>query len=112
RPGPRCDRAISGVDAMPNVTANGIKLHYEERGQGEPLILLMGLGAPGSKWAEHVAAYEQHFRCFLIDNRGAGESDKPTGPYTTRMMAHDTAGLMQALGIQNARVAGLSMGSA
>ncbi len=97
---------------MPSVSTNGIRLHYEERGQGEPLILLMGLGAPGSKWEDHAAAYEQHFRCVLVDNRGAGASDKPAGPYTTRMLADDTAGLLHALGIQNARVAGLSMGSA
>jgi pimeloyl-ACP methyl ester carboxylesterase len=97
---------------MPSVNTNGVRLHYEERGQGEPLVLLMGLGAPGSKWADHAAAYERHFRCLLVDNRGAGDSDKPTGPYTTRMLADDTAGLMQVLGIENARVAGLSMGSA
>ena len=97
---------------MPNVSANGITIHFEERGQGDPLILLMGLGAPGRRWEDHVAAYEQHFRCILVDNRGAGESDKPAGPYTTKMMADDTAGLMHSLGIEKARVAGLSMGSA
>lgn len=97
---------------MPDVKSNGITIHYEERGSGEPLILIMGLGAPGSRWEEHAACYEQHFRCILMDNRGAGGSDKPDGPYTTKMMADDTAGLMQALGIETARVAGLSMGSA
>lgn len=97
---------------MPNVMSNGINIHYEERGSGDPLILLMGLGAPGSRWEDHVAAYEKHFRCILVDNRGAGESDKPAGPYTTKMMADDTAGLMQALSIENAKVAGISMGSA
>jgi pimeloyl-ACP methyl ester carboxylesterase len=97
---------------MPSVKSNGIRIHYEAEGTGEPLILIMGLGAPGSLWEDHVAAYRQHFRCILIDNRGAGDSDKPQGPYTTRMMAADTAGLMDALGIENARIAGLSMGSA
>jgi len=96
---------------MPYSTTNGIRLHYEERGSGEPLILIMGLGAPGNLWEEHVASYKQFFRCFVIDNRGAGKSDQPLGPYTTKMMADDTAGLMQALGITKARVAGLSMGS-
>jgi pimeloyl-ACP methyl ester carboxylesterase len=47
-----------------------------------------------------------------MDNRGAGESDMPLGPYTTRKMADDTAGLMTALGIDKARIAGISMGSA
>jgi pimeloyl-ACP methyl ester carboxylesterase len=97
---------------MPDTTCNGIRVAYEERGRGEPLVLIMGLGAPGSLWEDHVAAYENHFRCILIDNRGAGDSDKPDGPYTTQMMAEDTAGLMDALGIESARIAGLSMGSA
>jgi pimeloyl-ACP methyl ester carboxylesterase len=96
---------------MPSILSDGIQIHYEERGSGPPLVLLMGLGAPGSKWADHVAAYEQHFRCVLIDNRGAGESGRPPGPYTTQMMAEDAAQVMQALGIEQARVAGLSMGS-
>ncbi|HLO18476.1 MAG TPA: alpha/beta fold hydrolase [Anaerolineales bacterium] len=97
---------------MPTVISNGIRIHYEERGSGDPLILIMGLGAPGSRWEDHAACYEKHFRCILVDNRGAGESDKPDGPFTTKMMADDTAGLMLALGIENARIAGISMGSA
>ena len=59
------------------VKANGIRISYEERGNGEPLILLMGLGAPGAKWEPHVKAYEKYFKCIMIDNRGAGQSDKP-----------------------------------
>jgi pimeloyl-ACP methyl ester carboxylesterase len=97
---------------MPIVRANGIHINYEERGEGEPLILIMGLGADGAVWELHAQAYEQHFRCILMDNRGAGLSDKPAGPYTTGMMADDTAGLMDALGIETARVAGVSMGGA
>ena len=97
---------------MPTVVSNGIRIHYEEQGSGDPLILIMGLGAPGSRWKDHAAAYEKHFRCILMDNRGAGESDKPGGRNTTKMMADDTAGLMQALGLESARVAGISMGSA
>jgi len=96
---------------MPIVRANEIEIHYEERGRGDPLILIMGLGAPGSLWEDHAACFEKHFRCILMDNRGAGDSSKPEGPYTTHMMAEDTAGLMQVLGIEHARVAGISMGS-
>ena len=97
---------------MPSVVSNGIRIHYEEQGSGDPLILIMGLGAPASRWTDHAASYEKRFRCILMDNRGAGESDKPGGPYTTKMMADDTAGLMQVLGIESARIAGISMGSA
>jgi pimeloyl-ACP methyl ester carboxylesterase len=97
---------------MSFVKTNGIKLAYQERGHGEPLILIMGLGAPGSVWEEHVKAYEPYFHCYLIDNRGAGDADKPAGPYSTRMMADDVAGLMDALKMGSARIAGISMGSA
>lgn len=97
---------------MPIVQANGININYEERGEGDPLVLIMGLGADGSVWEDHAQAYEKHFRCILMDNRGAGLSDKPDGPYTTDMMADDTAGLMDVLGIESARVAGISMGGA
>lgn len=97
---------------MPDVNVNGINIHYEERGQGDPLILIMGLGADGPVWEEHVKEYEKHFRCILMDNRGVGQSDKPEGPYTTDMMAADTADMMDAIGISKARVAGISMGGA
>ena len=96
---------------MPSVKTNGIELFYQERGSGSPLILIMGLGADGLAWEEHVRAYEKHFRCILIDNRGAGRSDKPEGPYTTKEMAKDVAGLMKALQIERAHVGGISMGS-
>lgn len=97
---------------MSFVRTNGIELHYSERGQGEPLVLLMGLGADGSVWEQHVRVYERHFRCILIDNRGAGGSAKPEGPYTTKVMAADTIGLLDALGIERAHFSGISMGSA
>lgn len=97
---------------MPIVNTNGIRVYYEECGQGEPLLLIMGLGSEGSAWEEHVRAWEPHYRCILIDNRGTGRSDKPAGPYTTLMMADDAAGLLGALGIERAHVAGISMGGA
>jgi pimeloyl-ACP methyl ester carboxylesterase len=97
---------------MPTTQVNDIEIHYEERGHGVPVILIMGLGADGSLWEEHAKAYEKHFQCILMDNRGAGRSSKPAGPYTTKTMAEDTAGLMQALGIEKAHISGISMGSA
>jgi pimeloyl-ACP methyl ester carboxylesterase len=97
---------------MPIVKSNGINIHYAQRGQGEPLILIMGLGANGSLWEDHVRAYESHYRCIMIDNRGSGMSDKPQGPYTTKMMAEDVLGVMDALQIEKAHISGISMGSA
>ncbi|GHU58046.1 alpha/beta hydrolase fold protein [Spirochaetia bacterium] len=95
------------------VKTNGISLSYEERGEGEPLILIMGLGAPGSKWEPHIRAYEKHFRVLALDNRGAGFSDKPNlEAYTTAQMADDVIGLMDALNITSAHLHGISMGGA
>ncbi|MBD3629486.1 alpha/beta hydrolase [Cyclobacterium sp.] len=96
---------------MPTIQSNGINLYYEERGEGEPLLLIMGITAPGAVWEKHVAHWQQSFRCILVDNRGVGSSDKPPDPYSSAQMADDCAGLLQHLGITRARVAGVSMGS-
>ncbi len=92
--------------------SNGTKIYYQVRGEGEPLILIMGFGADGNLWEKHVAEYEKHFKCILIDNRGVGRSDQPKGPYSTWMMAADTIAVMNHARIVNARVAGISMGGA
>ncbi len=72
----------------------------------------MGLSAPGAVWEEHVKAYEKHFRCIIVDNRGAGDSDKPEGPYSTAVMADDIAALITELKLGPCAVAGISMGGA
>lgn len=95
---------------MPFVETNGIRMHYETRGSGEPLVLIMGLSADGPVWDLHAQAWEKHFTCYLIDNRGVGRSDAPEGPYTSAMMADDVAGFMDQVGLKQARVAGISMG--
>jgi pimeloyl-ACP methyl ester carboxylesterase len=92
--------------------SDGAKIFYQVRGEGEPLLLIMGFGADGSLWEKHVAEYEKHFKCYLIDNRGVGKSDQPAGPYNTPMMAADIVAVMNHAGISRARVAGISMGGA
>ena len=96
---------------MPIIHTNGIDLYYEERGSGDPLLLIMGITAAGTVWEKHAAYWEKDFRCIMGDNRGVGLSDKPAGPYTTAQMADDYAGLLDALQIQKVRVVGCSMGS-
>ena len=92
--------------------SDGVKIHYQVRGQGDPLVLIMGFGADGSLWEQHVAEYETYFTCYLIDNRGVGKSDQPAGPYNTNEMADDVIAVMDHAGIDSARVAGISMGGA
>ena len=97
---------------MTTINIGEIRINVQEFGQGEPLVLLMGLGGDGALWMPHVEAYRRHFRCIVIDNRGAGLSSKPAGPYSTAMMAGDALGVMDALNIPKAHVSGISMGGA
>jgi pimeloyl-ACP methyl ester carboxylesterase len=90
----------------------GLELACSVSGQGEPLVLIMGLGADRSAWELHVAAYERDFECYAVDNRGAGASDKPLGDYSTAEMADDYARLIESRGLGRVRVVGISMGGA
>ena len=96
---------------MPYVETNGIQMYYEEKGEGDPLILIMGITARGEVWEAHAADWSEEFRCIMPDNRGVGLTDKPVGEYSSEMMADDYAGLMDSLGIEKARIVGVSMGS-
>ena len=97
---------------MPKITANNITMNYAEQGTGEPLLLLPYLGADHACYAFQVADYAKQFRCISVDPRGAGETDKPAGTYSTELFAEDIASFLGALGIERAHVAGLSLGAA
>ena len=97
---------------MPKVKANNITINYDQQGTGEPLILIPYLAADYACYAFQVAEYSKHFTCISIDLRGTGESDKPENPYTTEHLADDVAAFMQAMGIPQAHVTGLSLGAA
>lgn len=97
---------------MPKVQANGITMNYDQQGTGEPLILIPYLAADYACYAFQVAEYAKHFTCISVDLRGAGETDKPDGPYSTELFADDVAAFMQALDISQAHVSGLSLGAA
>jgi pimeloyl-ACP methyl ester carboxylesterase len=95
---------------MPKIATNNIELYYEIHGAGQPLVLISGLGYPLWQWHKMVPFLAEHFQVITFDNRGVGQSDRPAGPYTAQMLAADTAGLLDALGIEKAIVAGHSMG--
>lgn len=98
---------------MPFIEREQGRIHYEERGTGEPLLLLMGLGADLSAWAPHRQVYEKYFRCISMDNRGAGASELGEAEAcSTKAMAEDAAALLDVLELRGVRVAGISMGGA
>lgn len=96
---------------MPSLQINGIDLYYEESGAGAPLVLVPGLGGTVESWRAQVAHFQRDYRVITLDNRGAGRSSKPPGPYTMDEMAADLAGLLDALDIDEpVRLVGVSMG--
>ena len=95
---------------MPTVTVNGIDLHHVEAGSGEPLLLIMGFGGDHLAWAFQVPALSARYRVITFDHRGAGRSSVPDEPYSTRVMAQDAVGLLDALGVERAHVLGVSLG--
>lgn len=97
---------------MPKIKANGITINYDQQGTGEPLVLIPYLAADYACYAFQVAEYSKHFTCISVDPRGAGDTDKPGGTYSTELFADDIAAFIQAAGIGRAHVAGLSLGAA
>jgi 3-oxoadipate enol-lactonase len=96
---------------MPHVQVNGVKLHYEIEGQGHPLLLIMGLGAPAAAWDPiFIQEMTKTHKVVTYDNRGTGLSEKPDIPYSIAMFASDAVGLLDALDISRAHVFGVSMG--
>jgi len=95
---------------MAKVNVNGCEIYYEVHGQGDPLVLIMGLRRNVEWWFRQIPALSEHFQVIAFDNRGAGRSDKPVTEYSIPLFADDTAGLMDALDISKAQILGISMG--
>ena len=97
---------------MPKVNANKLAINYDQQGSGEPLILIPYLAADHACYAYQVADYAKQFTCYTLDPRGAGDTDKPAGPYSIELFADDVSAFMEALRIPQAHVSGLSLGAA
>lgn len=120
---------------MPQATVNGLTIEYETFGpaDGEPLLLIMGLGAQMTRWPEGLIGKltDAGLRVIRFDNRDVGLSSKldaagvpnlgevfgalqagtkPNVPYTLDDMAADAVGLLDALAIERAHIVGASLG--
>ena len=87
--------------------AAGVELHVEEHGDGFPLLLIQGLGYATWAWRFQLPAFSERFRTIAFDNRGAGRSEKPPGPYSIELLADDAARVLEG---RRAHVLGVSMG--
>ena len=118
---------------MAKVASNGIEIEYESFGTGEPLIMIMGIGAQLVWWPEELCTglAARGFQAIRFDNRDVGLSTKLhhlpvphmkremlnwalarpiAAPYTLLDMADDVAGLLDGLGFDDAHILGVSLG--
>jgi len=92
------------------IEVNDIGIYYEINGEGEPLLLVEGLGYSSWMWFKQIPDFSEKYTVIVFDNRGVGNTDKPDSNYTIETMADDAAGLLQKLGMGSAHVLGVSMG--
>jgi 3-oxoadipate enol-lactonase len=95
---------------MPTASLSDVELHYEDRGDGPPLLLIAGIPAVADDWLALAQPLSASRRVISYDNRGSGRSSVTPGPYTTRQLAQDAVGLLDRLQVSRADVFGMSMG--
>lgn len=95
---------------MARIDIGALSLNVVEEGDGPAFIFIPGLVGLHDAWSFQVAEFSKMYRCIAFDHRGAGDSDKPDGAYSTALIAADVIALMDTLGIQQAHVAGTSTG--
>ena len=90
---------------------DGARVWWDSTGEGEPVLLLMGLAYPAAMWFRQVPALAGSYRVLRMDNRGAGHTgDVPGAPYTVETLAADALAVLDAAGAESAHVVGISMG--
>ncbi|QDP72323.1 alpha/beta fold hydrolase [Legionella israelensis] len=93
---------------MPHIQLKDVNLYYEQQGEGPNLVMVAGLGVDHSMW--NTEYFAKDFCVTVLDNRGAGQSSTPKGPWSMKVMAADVIALCDALGIKKAHFVGHSMG--
>ena len=90
---------------------DGSSLHFTVIGTGPPIVLLGGKTSTiEAAWWRFIPVLRQQLRVIALDNRGAGDSDKPDLPYTTTLMADDALAVLAAAGEDSAHWFGISLG--
>jgi len=88
----------------------GVRLYWESTGEGDPVLLIMGLGMNATGWWRTVPVLSEGLRVIAFDNRGVGRSDRPPGPYGVAQMADDAVAVLDAADLPAANVYGASLG--
>lgn len=98
---------------MPRIQVNGVGIHFDEVGEGDPIVWVAGTGISGGVWSMwQTPHFSQTHRCVMVDLRGTGASDSPESGYSIPNFAKDIEGVLEHLGIERAHFVGVSLGSA
>lgn len=97
---------------MSLISIGDADIHYEERGTGEAVMLVAGLGGAGTYWQPNMAAFSERYRTIVHDHRGTGRSTASMIQYSVKQMTDDLVRLMDKLGIERAHLVGHSTGGA
>jgi pimeloyl-ACP methyl ester carboxylesterase len=112
-PGERFGNQGNGGQQVPIAAVNGISLHFDDYGSGEPVILITGSGGRGRLWTPHQvpALTAAGYRVITIDNRGVPPTDMCLDQqFTVDDLVADTAALIRHVGAAPCRVVGFSLG--
>ena len=95
---------------MAMTRVGNVNLYCEEWGSGEPLLLIMGMGANATDWEPQIQTLRKEHRLIAFDNRGSGRSDRPDEPVTMERLADDAVALLDSFGVERCHIFGMSMG--
>lgn len=95
---------------MPQFEHRGCTLHYEERGAGQAVLLVHGLGSSILDWQYQIEPLAERYRVIAVDLRGHGQSSKPRERYSIKGFTEDVAALLNRLAPGPVHYVGLSMG--
>src|SRR5579859_6707533 len=101
---------IGGRGHMLHVEVHGLSVAYERIGKGPVLVLLHGFTQDARVWRPQLESLSDHFTLIAWDAPGAGQSPDPPETFGMSDLAHSLAGLLDACGVQQAHILGLSWG--
>ena len=92
------------------VEVDGCSIHFDVRGEGDPVVFVQGVGLGGDGWLPQVEALRARYRCITFDHRGIGRSQPVPRTLTVDRMASDTLAVMDAAGAGPVHLVGHSLG--
>ncbi|MFC5591853.1 alpha/beta fold hydrolase [Sporosarcina soli] len=95
---------------MPKITYDQGTIHYQEKGTGEPLVFIHGVGLDHAMWEHQVNRLSEQYRVIVYDMIGHGGSSHPPGPYSLSQYVEQLAALVDGLSLEKIHLVGFSMG--